>query len=172
MIASIAILSKHFLTIKKKHIFNPAAFGLFLASILFPIGQSWWGGFSLLPTWLLPLLFVGGYIIIQKVNKFPQIFAFLGTYFSVIFLLAIADIGNSAELLRNPFIHSVLFFAFFMVTDPPTSPAKNKEQVYFGIIIAFISIFIYLVFGGLSFLLVGLLVANGWKAWKMAKKNK
>ena len=166
---AVAILSKHVLKVKKKPIFNPAAFGLMFALIVFSSGQSWWGGFSLLPAWCLVFLFIGGYVIIQKVNKFPQVFAFLGTYFSIFLILAVIGVGDVTDVLRNPFIDSVLFLAFFMLTDPPTSPAKNKDQIWFGVITAVISIIVYLIFGGLAFMLIGLLVANGWKAWKSTK---
>ena len=161
-----AILSKHFLRVRKKPIFNPAAFGLFLAILLFDSGQSWWGGFSLLPAWSILFLFIGGYFITHKVNKFPQVFSFLGTYFTICLILALMKYRDIFDVLRNPFINSVLFLAFFMVTDPPTSPAKNSDQIKFGIIAAVISVISYLLFGGLAFLLIGLLAANGWKAYK------
>jgi len=173
--ATIAILSKHFLKIKKKPIFNPAAFGLYFALLIFSSGQSWWGGFSLLPAWSMVLLLIGGYFITEKVNKFPQVFAFLGTYFLIYLIFALTPYSNTVDALdalRNPFINSVLFLAFFMLTDPPTSPAKYKDQVWFGIIVAVVSIIDYVLFQGLAYLLVGLLVGNAWKAWKTNRKAK
>jgi len=173
--ATIAILSKHFLKIKKKPIFNPAAFGLYFALLIFSSGQSWWGGFALLPAWSMVLLLIGGYLITEKVNKFPQVFAFLGTYFLIYLLSAFTPYSNTfdaLDALRNPFINSVLFLAFFMLTDPPTSPAKYKDQVWFGIIVAVVSVIDYVVFGGLAYLLVGLLFGNAWKAWRSNRKAK
>lgn len=166
-----AILSKHILKLKKKPIFNPAAFGLLTVLLIFSSGQSWWGSLSLLPSWFVLLVLIGGYMITNKVNKFPQVFAFIGTYCLIMLVMAYFGTGDVTDALRNPFINSALFLAFFMVTDPPTSPAKYKDQVLFGFIAAAISCADYLIFGGLSYLLIGLLAANAWKAWRFNKKK-
>ncbi|MFY4776694.1 RnfABCDGE type electron transport complex subunit D [Metabacillus sp. RGM 3146] len=165
-----AILSKHILKMKKKPIFNPAAFGLLAVLLIFSSGQSWWGSLSLLPSWFVILVLIGGYMVTNKVNKFPQVFAFIGTYCLIILIMAYFGTGDVTNALRNPFVNSALFLAFFMVTDPPTSPAKYKDQVLFGFIAATISCADYLIFGGLSYLLIGLLAANAWKAWGTKKK--
>lgn len=168
----VAILSKHLLRSKKKPIFNPATFGLFIIGTVLASPQSWWSGMSLLPWWCILFLLITGYWVTQKVNKFPQVFSFLGMYFLLILVLAFMQVGTVGDLLRVPYINSALFLAFFMLTDPPTSPAKNKDQVMFGILTALCSVAAYFVVGGLTFLLVGLLVANGWKAWKALKPVK
>ena len=85
----IAILSKHLLVHKKKPIFNPAAFGLLLSILFFRTGQSWWGAFGDLPTWTVVFLLIGGYMVTNRVNKFPQVFSFLGTYFILLFIMGI-----------------------------------------------------------------------------------
>jgi Predicted NADH:ubiquinone oxidoreductase, subunit RnfD len=165
---AIALISKHFLKINKKPIFNPAALGLLIAIFLFSSEQSWWGAFADLPVWSVAFLLIGGFLITERVNKFPQVLAFLGGYF--VFLLIMGSIGmaQASDALRPPFINSALFLAFFMVTDPPTSPGKYKNQIWFGIITAFASIIIYLIFGGLSYLLIGLLLANVWNTLRVA----
>ncbi|MFD3449665.1 RnfABCDGE type electron transport complex subunit D [Microbacteriaceae bacterium 4G12] len=170
--AVIAIVSKHVFKVKKKPIFNPAAFGLLITAVLFSSGQSWWGGLSTLPVWCLIFVCMTGFFVTQKVNKFPQVFSFLGVYFLIIFIMGVKGIGNMGDMLRVPYINSALFLAFFMLTDPPTSLAKYKDQIVFGVITAVASIAAYMVFGGIVFLLVGVLVANGWKAWKSASSKK
>ena len=107
----------------------------------------------------------------SKVNKFPQVFAFLGVYFAVFAIMSLIGVGDVADALRAPFVNSALFLAFFMVTDPPTSPAKYKDQIKFGLLTGAISAVDYLVFGGLAYLLIGLLIANAWNAWKTANKK-
>ena len=163
----IAIVSKHLFKIKQKPIFNPAALGLLFAVFLFPSGQSWWGAFTELPVWSVSLLLVGGFLVTQRVNKFPQVLAFLGGYFVLLLIMSYYDVGLAGDALRTPFINSALFLAFFMVTDPPTSPGKYKDQIWFGVITAVVSMIIYLIFGGLSYLLVGLLAANAWNALRL-----
>ncbi|MGV3465142.1 MAG: RnfABCDGE type electron transport complex subunit D [Heyndrickxia sp.] len=158
--AAIAILSKHILKYKKKPIFNPAAFGLFVSILLFHSQQSWWGAFGDLPAWTILFLLVPGYIVTIRVNKFPQLFIFLGTTFALLFLMGQLHIGDSFDALRPPFINATLFFSFFMLTDPPTTPATDKDQMIFSIIVAIVGTVIYALYGGLMYLFVGLFAGN------------
>lgn len=169
--AVIAIVSKHLLALRKKPIFNPAAFGLLAVLQLFSTGQDWWGGLPDLSVWWLPLLLAGGYWITFRVHKFPLAFTFLGIYFSVYLTVALFGVVDVGDLFRVPFLNSVLFLSFFMLTDPPTSPSKPIEQVLFAIVAAGVSVWINLMFGGLSFLLAGLLAANLWHAVVSAIKR-
>ncbi|HDX9588009.1 TPA: RnfABCDGE type electron transport complex subunit D [Bacillus pseudomycoides] len=170
--AAIAIASKHLFTVKKKPIFNPAAFGLLITAVLFSSGQSWWGGLSMLPAWCIVFVCIAGFLVTEKVNKFPQVLSFLGIYFLIVLIMGIIGIENVGDILRVPYINSTLFLAFFMLTDPPTSLGKYKDQVKFGIITAIASIASYMILGGLTFLLVGILIANGWKALKVSRNKK
>lgn len=170
--AAIAIASKHLFTVKKKPIFNPAAFGLLITAVLFSSGQSWWGGLSMLPAWCIVLVCIAGFLVTEKVNKFPQVLSFLGIYFLIVLIMGILGIENAGDILRVPYINSTLFLAFFMLTDPPTSGGKYKDQVKFGIITAVASIASYMILGGLTFLLVGILIANGWRALKVSRNKK
>ncbi|MEK8127136.1 RnfABCDGE type electron transport complex subunit D [Paenibacillus filicis] len=162
--AVIAIVLKHLLTLGKRPIFNPAACGLLAVLWLFSTGEDWWGGLPDLSVWWLPLLLAGGYWTIFRVRKFLLVFTFLGLCFSAYLLIALLGAADVSDMFRVPFINSLLFFSFFMLTDPPTSPSKPWEQVLFATVAACVSIWINLKLGGLSFLLVGLLAANLWHA--------
>ncbi|UOF92577.1 RnfABCDGE type electron transport complex subunit D [Fodinisporobacter ferrooxydans] len=167
----IAIVSKHVLKIKRKPILNPAAFGLLAAILLFSSGQSWWGAMSELPIWSIAFLLVGGFLVTSRVNKFPQAFSFLAVYFILLLLMGFLNFGQAGDALRTPFINSALFMAFFMLTDPPTSPGKYKDQVVFGCITAIVGVAIFMMFGGLTYLFIGLLAANVWNAYRIYKSN-
>lgn len=156
----IAILSKHFLVHKKKPIFNPATFGLLMSIILFQTGQSWWGSFADLPVWTMVFLLIGGYAVTDRVNKFPQVLSFFGTYLFLLLIMGILHGGDASDALRSPFINAALFFALFMLTDPPTSPAKYRDQIAFGVLTALIGAVVYAIFGGLMYLFIGLLLGN------------
>ncbi|WCN36266.1 RnfABCDGE type electron transport complex subunit D [Aneurinibacillus uraniidurans] len=158
--AMIAIVSKHLLVYKKKPIFNPAALGLLVSIFIFHTGQSWWGAFGDLPVWTIILLLIGGYLVTGKVNKYPQVFSFFATLFVLLFLMGQLHIGDAPDALRPPFINAALFFGFFMLTDPPTSPATYKKQVIFGCLVALSGTIIYGLFGGLTYLFIGLFVGN------------
>lgn len=163
--AILAILSKHLFVYKKKPIVNPAAFGLLLSIFIFQTGQSWWGAFGDLPAWTILFLLIGGYFVTERVNKFPQVFSFLGTFFVLLLILGLTSKGDAADALRPPFINATLFFAFFMLTDPPTSPAKYKQQIFFGILAAVSGVIIYGLFGGLTYLFIGLFAGNFYNYW-------
>ncbi|MDB4868699.1 MAG: Na+-translocating ferredoxin:NAD+ oxidoreductase RnfD subunit [Cohnella sp.] len=156
----ISILSKHILVHRKKPIFNPAVLGLLLSILIFQSQQSWWGAFGDLPSWTVVLLLIGGYAATNRINKFPQVFSFLATYFLLLFAMLYTHIGDVPDALLPPFINATLFFAFLMLTDPPTSPAKVKDQIIFGILTAAVGTVVYALFGGLMYFFIGLLAGN------------
>ncbi|MEQ1690839.1 MAG: RnfABCDGE type electron transport complex subunit D, partial [Gemmatimonas sp.] len=105
--------------------------------------------------------------ITNRVNKMPAVLAFLGAYYLLITITAfVGDPARVAELYREPDVHAALFFAFFMVTDPPTSPPKPRDQITYGVLTAAASYAAFELIGAAYFLLAGLLVANVWEAWR------
>ncbi|WP_123039226.1 RnfABCDGE type electron transport complex subunit D [Cohnella candidum] len=167
--STLAILPKHLLVRKKKPIFNPAAAGLLLSVLLFQSQQSWWGAFGDLSPWYLALIFIGGYFVTHRINKFPLVFSFLGTYLILLYVLGMGvipagtgflDAAGVSDALQPPFINAALFFALIMLTDPPTSPNKNVDQIVFGFLTAAVSAGVYAYFGGLMYLFIGLLAGN------------
>ena len=77
----------------------------------------------------------------------------------------LGDPGKVAEIFRAPDLHAVLFFAFFILTDPPTSPVKYPDQLVCGVIVAVVSYAIFEWVGAAYYLLAGVLVGNVWEAW-------
>lgn len=158
--AGISILSKHLLVYRRKPVFNPAAFGLLVSILIFDSGQSWWGAFGDLSPWAVLLLLAMGYPVVSRVNKYPQVFSFLGVTFLLLLGMGMLHTGDASDALRAPFINATLFFGLFMLTDPPTSPAKVKDQIVFGVLASVTGVVIYGLFGGLMYLFIGLLIAN------------
>ncbi len=168
---SVATLSKHLLRDpwnSKRHIFNPAALALLVCLFVFSSGQSWWGALPGLPVPYLLLLIAGGYLVAYRINKLPLFFSFAGCYIYVITLTALLTMGESvrlAELYRVPYLNSMLFCGFFMVTDPPTSVGKTRDQVTLGAVVGFASYCAFLAGQSQTFLLIGLLAGNVWLTW-------
>jgi Na+-translocating ferredoxin:NAD+ oxidoreductase RnfD subunit len=155
-----AVLCKRILRSQREHVFNPAALALLWAPIAFGSGESWWGAFGDLPwVWIGLLLLAGGYLT-DRLNKFPLVLAFLSTYFGFFTLVSFGNPTSVAEMFREPFLQAALFLAFFMLTDPPTSPNRYGDQVWFGVLAAVAAGAAQLLGAGQVYLLLGVLAAN------------
>ncbi len=155
-IAFLAVASKQFLRVKKRHIFNPAALGLFFGNLFFGKTVAWWGvswqQFSIfnfqssIPVLILFLSFIISGI---KLKRYLNIFTFLILYM----------------ILNHRFVFdsTVIFFGLVMLPEPMTTPNIPKQQIVFGLFIAFVSMIAGLkIFSFLPDLLIfSLLLANG-----------
>jgi Na+-translocating ferredoxin:NAD+ oxidoreductase RnfD subunit len=120
------------------------------------------------------LLLAGGAFIVDRINKFPLVLSFLGASFGLLTGIGWIDPLSTAELFRTPFLQATLFLAVFMLTDPPTSPSRYKEQVVIGFLAGASSIAAQLLGAGQSYLLVGLLIGNlalAGKRWLNERKS-
>ena len=124
-----AMASKYVFAFKKKHIFNPAATAVFLSAIIFQTGASWWVG----SIQLLPIIIVGGLLVLIKIERLELIASFLAVYF----FTGLVGRGLSASLFLAPVIW---FFVLVMLVEPLTSPSTKKRQMAFG---AFVAIFYF-----------------------------
>ena len=170
--AAIGVMSKYVFRIGSANVFNPAALALVATFYVFHAGHSWWGALPDLPPAVLIVLFAAGLFISARVNKLPAVLTFLGVYYALVTVTAFAgDPARVAELYRAPDVNAALYFAFFMVTDPPTSPPKHRDQLVFGVIAGAASYIAFEVIGAAYFLLAGLLVANLWEAGRRARSR-
>lgn len=155
-----AIAAKRLIRTRREHIFNPAAVALLWAPIAFGSGESWWGALGDLPAiWSIALVIVG-VVLVERLNKFPLVLTFLATYFGLLTAISLLQPALVAEMFRAPFIEAALFLAFFMLTDPPTSPNHYGDQVWYGLLAAAGACLAQLLGAGQVYLLIGLLVAN------------
>jgi Na+-translocating ferredoxin:NAD+ oxidoreductase RnfD subunit len=175
--SAIGVISKYALRSHAANIFNPAALALLAVYFVFQPGQSWWGALpeitphELVPAGLAALIATGLYIA-DRVNRLPAVVAFLGFYFLLFTITAYAgDPGAVFRLYREADLHAVVFFAVFMVTDPPTSPSRYRDQIVYSGIIAVLSYAVFITTGAVYHLLAGLLAANGWEAWRRARQR-
>jgi Na+-translocating ferredoxin:NAD+ oxidoreductase RnfD subunit len=163
----IAVLSKYVARVRTANVFNPAALALVVTYFMMSTEQSWWGALSEVAPALIVLLIAGGVFIANRVKKMPVVLSFLGCYYLLFTVTAfVGDPAHVQELYRAPDLHAALYFAFFMVTDPPTSPPKDRDQVVYGAIVAMVSYGVFELVGAVYFLLAGLLVANMWESWR------
>ena len=163
--SAIAIVSKYVLRTRAANIFNPAALALVMVFYLFHTAQNWWGALPDNTPMALVVLLATGIFIADRVNKMPLVLVFLGTYFLLFSLTAwFSDPRMVSELYRSPDLQAVLFFAFFILTDPPTSPVRYGGQIICGILVAVASYLFFERVGAAYFLLAGVLVGNVFEA--------
>jgi len=173
--AVVGVVSKYAARAGNANVFNPAALALVATFYVFNSGQSWWGALPDITPIALTVVFATGLFITRRVNKLPAVLAFLGSYYLLFTITAfVGDPRGVAELYRAPDLHAALFFAFFMVTDPPTSPPKQRDQLVFGAIVGVASYAFFELVHSAYFLLAGLLVGNVWEAarrWRARAKR-
>ena len=68
-----AMASKYILATSKKHIFNPAAFGVALAGLLLKGSVSWWVGDN---STILPLIVLGGILVLTRLHYYELVISF------------------------------------------------------------------------------------------------
>jgi hypothetical protein len=139
----LAILSKHILKFRKSHIFNPANFALFMAS-LFKVPLVWNIESNIY------LIILAGLYLAYSFKKFPQIIGFL-FFFSPLFFF----IGKI-----NPFRIISWFFIFVMLIEPKTSGYGVLKGFVFGAIAGIFSFLIFKCLPQIDFYVGSLFSAN------------
>src|ERR1035437_9980936 len=166
-----AILSKYIFRSRVANVFNPAALAIIGAFYVFHTGQSWWGALPEVTPLAQVVLVASGVFIADRVNKMPLVLAFLGSYFLLFTVTAfVGDPRWVSEVFRPPDLEATLFFAFIILTDPPTSPAKYPDQIVCGTIVAAVGYAFFEWAGVVYYLLAGVLAGNLWEAWRRASR--
>lgn len=140
-VAAVTILSKFVLRIGGKHVWNPTNFGIVLAIVA--TGRAWvspgqWGNAAFLG-FLLACL---GGLVVNRAARADVTFAFLGSYLAIVFGRALW-IGQPAAIpLHQLASGAFLIFAFFMISDPKTTPDARAGRIAFAALVAAIAAFI------------------------------
>jgi Na+-transporting NADH:ubiquinone oxidoreductase subunit NqrB len=130
--AFVAIASKFWIRKQGKHIFNPANIGIVAAIALSQ--QAWvspgqWGSEPLM--WF----FIGsaGLMMILKVGVLDTTISFFLTFGGLSFIYVVMYLGWEPQVWMHRMSNgTLLLFAFFMITDPRTTPNHRKARLLFG----------------------------------------
>lgn len=167
-----AVLSKYLVRSRSANVFNPAALAIIGSFYVFHTGQSWWGALTDVVPIAKVVLLAAGVFIADRVNKLPLVLTFLGAYFLLFTVTAfVTNPLAVAEIFRTPDVEAALYFAFIILTDPPTSPAKYPDQIVCGLIVAVVSYAFFEWAGVVYYLLAGVLAGNIWEAWRRANRR-
>ncbi|TIS55850.1 MAG: hypothetical protein E5W91_20955 [Mesorhizobium sp.] len=123
-----AISSKFIFAIGRKHLFNPAAFGVALSALLLDQPATWWVGGSLA---LLPAVMAGGILFVRKLRRLDLVATFAIVTLATV--LATADPSQYGTVLMETLRSSpMFFFAFVMLTEPLTAPTMRWPRIAFA----------------------------------------
>jgi Na+-translocating ferredoxin:NAD+ oxidoreductase RnfD subunit len=165
--SAVAVVSKYAFRMGPANVFNPAALAIVVTFYALGTGQNWWGALPDLRVVGLVALFVTGVFITDRVNKLPLVLAFLFVYCLLFTITAfVGDPRRVAEIFRSPDVNAALFFAFFILTDPPTSPVKYRDQIACGVLVAAVGYGVFQIIGAAHYLLSGVLAGNVWEMWR------
>jgi ferredoxin-NADP reductase len=127
--------SKYLVAHKKKHIFNPAAFGAFLTTVTGVGFASWWVG----NPYMFPAVLVAGLLIVRKVRKFSLFLTFLAASLTTMIIFGFINGRDPLDVLRVAFLsYPVVFFASVMLTEPSTLPPTGKLQMAYALLVGLI----------------------------------
>jgi Na+-transporting NADH:ubiquinone oxidoreductase subunit NqrB len=134
--AAIAILSKFIVRWRGKHIFNPTNFAL---AVLLLVGDGgvWlssgqWGSFAFFAF----LMWCAGNLVVWRAARSDVAIAFLLCHAALLFWRS----GWLGEPISIP-LHrlesgALLLFAFFMISDPKTTPDSRAGRILFALLVS------------------------------------
>lgn len=152
----LAIASKFVIRLNGKHIFNPSLFGIVFC-LLFT-NDAWvspgkWGN-----EYLMVVFFIAcALLVLLKVGRIDTSLSFLGTLMALEFFRTCIYFNDNIWVFLQKFSSgTILLFAFFMITDPMTTPRSFKGRLIYGCII-----------GGCTFYLTNWMQAYDAPIWAL-----
>lgn len=138
--SALAILSKYLIRFRKKHIFNPAAFGILLSLVIFGAYTQWKG------TYIWYILLPFGFYFAQQAAKIEILIGYALVSLALFGIKAVLQVGSALVSLALFGIQAVpqdvpllsifgylsYFFIFIMVIEPKTTPIKPAQKFIFG----------------------------------------
>lgn len=142
LMAAVAIASKFLIRYRFQkgdhtihgHLFNPANIGCVVGAYLLGgwLSPGQWGQAIALAGWFIVL----GSLVASKAGRWDVALCFLLTYFAL-YIARVLYLGiNPWVILHQAQNGALLLFAFFMISDPMTTPRKAQARWLFGALVA------------------------------------
>ena len=152
----VTIFSKFVLKRHQKHIFNPTNFGIVAMMLL--TGDVWvspgqWGS----KVYFAFLIACAGGLVVYRAARSDVTYAFLLAYISILFGRAVWLGDPLAIPLKQLQSGALLLFAFYMISDPKTTPDSRAGRIFFAVLVAL----------GAAYIQFGLYRTNGL-LWSLA----
>ena len=133
--ALIAISSKFLVRVRGKHVFNPA--NVAIVTLMLSSDHAWissgqWGG-AAIGAFALACL---GFIVLTRAKRAETTVGFLGFYALLLFGRALW-LGDPLTIPMHQLQNgALLVFAFFMISDPKTTPDSAIGRVIYSMLVA------------------------------------
>lgn len=140
--AFLTVVSKYAFRYRRKHIFNPSAFGIVTTIALTKaawLSPAQWGSGAVVFFFVIVL----GTIVATRVQKLDVSLAFLLTYIGLLWWRQVGYLHWPTDyFLHSVSTGSLLLFSFFMISDPKTSPDHPVARVMWAMAIAAIAFYL------------------------------
>ena len=133
--ATLTVSSKFLFRIDDRHIFNPTNFGLLammLASDGVWVSPGQWGNVAFFGF----LLACVGVVVVNRAARSDVTLAFLGFYVAIVIGRALW-LGDPLTIALHALQSGgLVLFAFFMISDPKTTPDSRLGRIVFALLVA------------------------------------
>jgi len=142
--AVLAVTSKFVVRVRGKHVFNPT--NAAIATVVLVSGGAWvspgqWGNSAFLAF----LVACAGGLVAWRALRSDVALAFLVSWVSLLVVRA-SYLGDPLEIpLHQLRSGSLLLFAFFMISDPRTTPDRRACRLVFGALVAALAFYLQFV---------------------------
>jgi Na+-transporting NADH:ubiquinone oxidoreductase subunit NqrB len=133
--AAVAVSSKFLLRWRGKHVWNPTNLGI--VALMALTGQVWvspgqWGSVAFFGF----LTACAGGLVVNRAARSDVTYAFLASWVAIVVGRALwlgQPPAIPAHMLQNG---ALLIFAFFMISDPKTTPDSRAGRILFAVLVA------------------------------------
>jgi Na+-transporting NADH:ubiquinone oxidoreductase subunit NqrB len=131
----VAVASKFVLKVGGKHVFNPTNLGI---TLLIALGAPVWvspGQWGNVAFFAFLMACLGG-LVVNRAARGDVTLAFLCAWAAILFCRAMWLGQRSSIPLHQLQSGALLLFAFFMISDPRTTPRSRAGRIVFAVLVA------------------------------------
>jgi glycine betaine catabolism B len=145
--ALLAVVTKYLLAWRGRHIFNPAAAGVFIVGFVPALGLAqWWVGTPV----LLPFVAVGALLVLFRTRRLLMGVVFVAVVVVGLQVRGLLDGGAPLDMLSLALLSlPTVFFAGFMLSEPLTLPPRRWQQLVEAVIVALLTLVPFSLVAGL-----------------------
>lgn len=137
LVVMIAMASKYVITIRNKHIFNPAAFGIVAGSVSGLAYATWW----ITTPAMIPITLLVGGVILYKTKRLQMGGVFVAVSVGLLGIQALFDGSISIDTVASAITSwPILFVAGVMLSEPLTLPPRRNQQFIVAALVGVLSV--------------------------------